>query len=372
MRSQRSLNKINKIKDAISLCTTYELQEVRAHLEKHEFALRINRFSAGKIYKICHNVTGQLGYVGSTIVELEKRWAGHKSSVNAKPNSRWSKYILKNGGVNSFGISLLENFPCQSSADLLEREKYHIQTLKPPGNVCHNSVSTAKKVPRSYRKTIEIYSFADLPLISLDKFQQLERKYLECAHSRLEAFLMEKHRFVSFITGLRAHVQDDVIENIFDEIMTDDRKYNLFISTYNLKYDTTFHKYKISRSDRRIRHHRIISEEMSSIVTTLKLKSFDDRQTIIDQQCLEESQEMLFQSSKKIRVLLGCRAAKSETVSIRTLIDSLSACFRGVGLELKLCAHHQHQVKGKRRWVSSWTLAATNDFTASLYDSGIF
>jgi len=76
------------------------------------------RYDTSKIY-IIKSPSTDLAYVGSTIHELKQRFKGHKS----KSNLCASKEILK---FNDAYIELIENYPCKSNRELLEREKYFI------------------------------------------------------------------------------------------------------------------------------------------------------------------------------------------------------------------------------------------------------
>jgi hypothetical protein len=76
------------------------------------------RYDTSKIY-IIKSPSTDLVYVGSTIHELNERFSRHK----CKSNVCTSKEILK---FNDAYIELIENYPCKSYRELLEREKYFI------------------------------------------------------------------------------------------------------------------------------------------------------------------------------------------------------------------------------------------------------
>ena len=91
-------------------------------------------FKNAKVYKIVDN-TSDMFYVGSTCRTLENRLKGHESAFKTyqkgkKTRCLTSYKILIN---KNYKIELLENFPCENSKQLLQREGYYIQQ-----NICVN------------------------------------------------------------------------------------------------------------------------------------------------------------------------------------------------------------------------------------------
>ena len=88
-------------------------------------------YSKSKIYKIVDNSTDNI-YIGSTCQTLALRLAGHVQKYKAvlKDSSDYtSSYeIIDNG---DYDIILLESYPCGSKDELLARERYYIDLLKP-------------------------------------------------------------------------------------------------------------------------------------------------------------------------------------------------------------------------------------------------
>jgi hypothetical protein len=79
-------------------------------------------FTKGKIYKI-YNDTDT--YIGSTVQTLNERLISHKSQF---------KRGLLHGSVctllkTDYKIELIEDFPCNTRAELLIRERYWIETI---------------------------------------------------------------------------------------------------------------------------------------------------------------------------------------------------------------------------------------------------
>ncbi len=112
-----------------------DVLKLQTILDDRKFVLGISKYSEGRIYGIWDKVTGELAYVGSTIKLLPNRWSGHKSHFKNNPDSSYTRYIMSHGGPSKFEIKLIEAFPCKTFKDLLNRERYHINDLKPVCNV---------------------------------------------------------------------------------------------------------------------------------------------------------------------------------------------------------------------------------------------
>jgi len=95
------------------------------------------KYENGKIYRIICNQTG-LQYIGSTTISLSARLSQHKKILK-DGKSGTSKIVLQNGDYN---IVLLQDFPCDRKEQLLQRERYFIETLD-----CVN-----KKIPNRTQK----------------------------------------------------------------------------------------------------------------------------------------------------------------------------------------------------------------------------
>ena len=85
------------------------------------------KIEKGIIYKIVSDSTDRI-YIGSTLKSLEERLEGHESSYE-----NWFYRELKTGYLSSFEILkygdykiiLIEEYPCSSYQELLQREGYH-------------------------------------------------------------------------------------------------------------------------------------------------------------------------------------------------------------------------------------------------------
>jgi len=118
-----------------------------------------NKFANGKIYQIICNITGEV-YIGSTTYSLEERLAQH----HFKNNRACSKQILERG---DYCITLVEEYPCGNTQELLWRERHYYDTVK-----CINKV----------------------PPIVTEEEEKLQRKQYREAHKQKQAEYMKKWR----------------------------------------------------------------------------------------------------------------------------------------------------------------------------------
>jgi predicted GIY-YIG superfamily endonuclease len=96
-------------------------------------------YSKGKVYRLlCDDPN--LVYYGSTVQRLNARLKSHKSNCNDCS----SKRLVAVGGVR---IELVENYPCNSKAELELQEKYYIQS-----NKCVNVLGQVKLVDMTEKK----------------------------------------------------------------------------------------------------------------------------------------------------------------------------------------------------------------------------
>ena len=80
-------------------------------------------YSEGKIYRICLPGLEDYCYVGSTVMDLDKRLSNHRSNSKSKEKYKCSSYVLFTE-ENLPVIELLEDFPCESKIELTIREKF--------------------------------------------------------------------------------------------------------------------------------------------------------------------------------------------------------------------------------------------------------
>ncbi len=131
---QREIDKIIS-KESISVLQDY--------LSKRLPELIAIDYSAGKIYMIVHKITRKLAYIGSTIHGLHVRFSGHKSFSTNNPRSRYAQYIQAAGGHEAFEMVLIENYPCNSLKELIDREMTFIRKDQPP---CNSQINKVEEV----------------------------------------------------------------------------------------------------------------------------------------------------------------------------------------------------------------------------------
>ena len=99
-------------------------------------------YQNGKIYKItCEE--SKLVYYGSSVQSLSKRLSQHKENKHLK------KY--KTNLMTNPKIHLIENFPCNTKAELETRERYFIQN-----NECINKIIPTRSQKEYYEDNKEI------------------------------------------------------------------------------------------------------------------------------------------------------------------------------------------------------------------------
>jgi len=107
-------------------------------------------YKNGKIYKMCYNDDM---YIGSTCCSLKKRFREHKCrGLNYNKNRLCYKNI---DNWDDVSIELIEDYPCDNKLDLLKRERYYIDLLKPNLNYLIPSRSKKeyqKEWSKEYRK----------------------------------------------------------------------------------------------------------------------------------------------------------------------------------------------------------------------------
>ena len=80
----------------------------------------MSKYQNGKLYMLKSNETEEV-YIGSTYTDLKKRFGAHKSAFKCGNPRQMAtaKKILKYADAR---IELIENFPCETKKELLDRE----------------------------------------------------------------------------------------------------------------------------------------------------------------------------------------------------------------------------------------------------------
>ena len=95
---------------------------------KNTYATEKTKWNNGKIYRLCSFNTNKV-YVGSTHRSLEQRYDEHRAAY-LKKKQGFMKANLQNEEMmkrSDCWIYLLEDFPCNTSMELRDREQYWIK-----------------------------------------------------------------------------------------------------------------------------------------------------------------------------------------------------------------------------------------------------
>src|SRR5689334_9707448 len=112
-------------------------------------------YANGKMYKLISVIEPDVVlYVGSTCSSRPQRKREHKTkAINNAPQSVYQH--LHKIGANNFDLVVIEEYPCETKTQLLERERYWIMQLKPILNTHRPIVSYEEDRERSRKVWIQ-------------------------------------------------------------------------------------------------------------------------------------------------------------------------------------------------------------------------
>jgi hypothetical protein len=128
--------------ELVEECLSTEKKErLQQHIDSHKDDplclnyLMLNIYQRGKIY----SMTGDDGhyYIGSTTMSLTDRFRHHKE-FSKTHDTRVYEYCKRVGWKN-ITMELLEDYPCDSSEELHEREEYHLAPVR-EDPLCLNTI----------------------------------------------------------------------------------------------------------------------------------------------------------------------------------------------------------------------------------------
>lgn len=132
----------------------------------------MSKYNRGKIYSII--APNGYCYIGSTIQSLSDRFTNHKSNFKRWIDNRATKTsvydLFIQSGPDNCKIELIENFPCDSRADLERREGEIIKNTK-----CINKVIAGRKSEEYRRDNAEILSKKFKEFYNKNKEEQIQR-----------------------------------------------------------------------------------------------------------------------------------------------------------------------------------------------------
>ena len=230
----------------ISECDAEALQTLSSAIEERRFSLGIGRFCQARIYLVRALDSGIVAYVGSTTRSLKTRWSGHESFFKVSPQSKWSAYVLAHGGPQNFEIELVEDYPCRSLQELLEREKHFIHVLDPVCNIAmrteesgsvldasedvmSNEKECAKKFIRplaSFRDDCRPYEM--LHDINADTCRTILNNNRAKKSNELEVLTAYKHIFDNHLVS--AETTFVVRKRVFDLVMRERNYRRIFVN----------------------------------------------------------------------------------------------------------------------------------------------
>lgn len=169
------------VSEQCSILTEKGNKEIVQAVAKRSFSLGTLPCCQGKIYKIVQlDMQEIVAYIGSTIKQLSQRWSGHKSFFIQCPNAGWTKYVLSRGGVMNFKIVLLEQYPCHTKKELLDREAFHINSLNPVCNIALRK-ATSEEIETRFRLRydwrplrLDSTTLIRTPIVDEETFRNLE------------------------------------------------------------------------------------------------------------------------------------------------------------------------------------------------------
>ena len=136
-------------------------------------------YSKNVIYGIFSNADNSCVYVGHT-TNFIKRKQHHKSDCN---NEKSEKYIYKlyksirdNGGWDDYTMRLIEEYPCNTSQEALEREFYNFEKYSPSFNSNVPIISDYKEYYKEYK------------IANRDKILQHKKKYRDTNKEKIREY----------------------------------------------------------------------------------------------------------------------------------------------------------------------------------------
>lgn len=134
----------------------------------------MNKYEKGKIYKI-ESLLGNKIYIGSTVNDyLSNRMAKHRNNYKNYKLEKFDKCysfdIFDEYGIENCVITLIENYKCNDTNELRQRERFYIQSLE-----CVN-----KNIPTRTSKEYYIDNQAKIKDTSKKRYESNKNENFEC------------------------------------------------------------------------------------------------------------------------------------------------------------------------------------------------
>lgn len=208
-------------------------------MDNLEGNIKPTKYSNSKIYKIVNTVSEDPKdiYVGSTCQKLKKRFYGHILDYKRtpKPNNNYLFQAIDEYGIESFQIILIENFPCQTSKELFQREEYYRKILNTNYNRKKAYITEEeKKISDKYRYEVN----RDKNLIKMKEYRDINRELL---NKKKEKFRKEHY---DRIVKQRKNYKEKSLINKKNHCDICDHSF-LYPSTLERHYKTQKHELKV-------------------------------------------------------------------------------------------------------------------------------
>jgi hypothetical protein len=159
-----------------------------------------NKYQNTVIYKIsCNDANVNDLYIGHT-TNLIKRINTHKhncTSLDCRDgNKHIYQFIKSNGGWDNWAVSVVENFPCSTKYEALERERYYIETLNATLNI-QLPLRTDKEYSKYYRQAhyeTVIQKAHEYYKNNKDKIAEKDKKYRQKNVEKKQEYNKQYHQ----------------------------------------------------------------------------------------------------------------------------------------------------------------------------------
>ena len=144
-------------------------------------------YTKGKIYKLYSDIDDMF-YIGSTTLPLGKRRKSHKKKAEFFPDRNVYAHF-NNISWDNVKIQLIEKYPCASIHELIQRERHHIEILKPQLNTTIPILTDEEKEKKKQEQ------FAKLTEYMKQNPEVKKKSDKKSYEKRKEQILKQKHEY---------------------------------------------------------------------------------------------------------------------------------------------------------------------------------
>lgn len=380
----------------ISECDAEALQRLSQAIEERRYSLGIGRFCQARIYLVRALDTGIVAYVGSTTRSLKTRWSGHESFFKVSPQSKWSAYVLAHGGPQNFEIELVEDYPCRSLQELLEREKHFIHVLDPVCNIAMRTeesgsvldasedvVSNEKECAKKFIRPLASFrddcrSYEMLHDINADTCRTILNNNRAKKSNELEVLTAYKHIFDNHLVS--AETTFAVRKRVFDLVMRERNCRRIFVNVLLWRNKDCIKRLEdLYGSEHPFRpafeNAGWVLDELKKLVRQLGLESLWDCQSVFSSTTVEERLSTLQPIIKNLVGVMNLTDSSAEDPikAFTGQMNKVAKLFTGYGV---VSQRTQNTIEdGSRKSLYRFSLslekgypAVSADFFASVLD----